>query len=185
MIRLGGCPGWSESSMGAHVILLVLSCGGSFYVTSVIQFKSTYNAIQLLAQNFSGREYVTWRSIFCNITLNGSSNTHPEKYAPFCYRYLQTEITRDIVNPSNPHVLHAKTQISLLGVLWVSKDLWTALTRINMVAWVIVVHTCHFCRFCRVPFKCQVVIYTESTILKNKEYFVYVMLCFQILSELV
>ena len=30
LIRLGGCPGWSESSLGAHVILLVLSCGGSY-----------------------------------------------------------------------------------------------------------------------------------------------------------
>ena len=29
-IRLGRCPGWSESSLGAQVILLVLSCGGSF-----------------------------------------------------------------------------------------------------------------------------------------------------------
>ena len=29
LIRLGGCPGWSESSLGAHVILLVLSLGGS------------------------------------------------------------------------------------------------------------------------------------------------------------
>ena len=29
-IRLGGCPGWSESSLGAHAILLVLSRGGSF-----------------------------------------------------------------------------------------------------------------------------------------------------------
>ena len=28
-IRLGGCPGWSESSLGAHAILLVLSWGGS------------------------------------------------------------------------------------------------------------------------------------------------------------
>ena len=25
----GGCPGWSESSLGAHAILLVLSCAGS------------------------------------------------------------------------------------------------------------------------------------------------------------
>ena len=29
LIRLGGCPGWSESSLGTHVILLVLSWGGS------------------------------------------------------------------------------------------------------------------------------------------------------------
>ena len=30
LIRLGGCPGWSESLLSAKVILLVLSCGGSF-----------------------------------------------------------------------------------------------------------------------------------------------------------
>ena len=30
LIRLGGCPGWSESSLGAQVSLLVLSRGGSF-----------------------------------------------------------------------------------------------------------------------------------------------------------
>ena len=29
LIRLGGCPGWSESSLGAHVSMLVLSRGGS------------------------------------------------------------------------------------------------------------------------------------------------------------
>ena len=30
--RLGGCPGCSESSLGAHAILLVLSWGGSFFI---------------------------------------------------------------------------------------------------------------------------------------------------------
>ena len=30
LIRLGGCAGWSESSLGAHANVLVLSCGGSF-----------------------------------------------------------------------------------------------------------------------------------------------------------
>ena len=30
LIRLGWCPGWSESSLGAYVVLLVLSWGGSF-----------------------------------------------------------------------------------------------------------------------------------------------------------
>ena len=29
LIRLGGCPGWSESLLGAHAIMLVLSRGGS------------------------------------------------------------------------------------------------------------------------------------------------------------
>ena len=28
LIRLGGCPGWSESSLGVQIILLVLSCSG-------------------------------------------------------------------------------------------------------------------------------------------------------------
>ena len=32
LIRLGGCPGWSESSLGAQVILLVLSCAGSYLI---------------------------------------------------------------------------------------------------------------------------------------------------------
>ena len=32
LIRLGGRPGWSESLLGAHAILLVLSCGGSCVV---------------------------------------------------------------------------------------------------------------------------------------------------------
>ena len=39
MTRLGRCPGWSASSLGAHVILLVLSCGGSSDKT---RFGSTY-----------------------------------------------------------------------------------------------------------------------------------------------
>ena len=30
LIRLGECPGWSESSLSAYAILLVLSWGGSF-----------------------------------------------------------------------------------------------------------------------------------------------------------
>ena len=32
LFRLGGCPGWSEFSLGAQVSLLVLSCGGCFSV---------------------------------------------------------------------------------------------------------------------------------------------------------
>ena len=39
LIRLGRCTGWSESSLGAHVILLVLSCGGSFCIQTYIELK--------------------------------------------------------------------------------------------------------------------------------------------------
>ena len=31
LIRLGRCPGWSESSLSTHAVLLVLSCCGSYY----------------------------------------------------------------------------------------------------------------------------------------------------------
>ena len=34
LIRLGGCPGWSESLMSVHDIYLVLSCGGSGCITT-------------------------------------------------------------------------------------------------------------------------------------------------------
>ena len=34
LIRLGGCPGWSEFSLGAQTILLVLSLGGWYYICS-------------------------------------------------------------------------------------------------------------------------------------------------------
>ena len=30
LIGLGGCPGWSEDSLGTHAILLILSCSGSY-----------------------------------------------------------------------------------------------------------------------------------------------------------
>ena len=37
LIRLGGCPGYSESSMGTQVILLFLSCSGSVvYSTRIL-----------------------------------------------------------------------------------------------------------------------------------------------------
>ena len=39
LIWLGGCPGWSESSLGADVILLVLSQGSSFQKASLISMK--------------------------------------------------------------------------------------------------------------------------------------------------
>ena len=35
LIRPGECPGWYESSLGTQVILLVLSCCGSYHATMV------------------------------------------------------------------------------------------------------------------------------------------------------
>ena len=38
LIRLGRCPGWYESSLGALVILLVISCGGSFSIVNAFKY---------------------------------------------------------------------------------------------------------------------------------------------------
>ena len=35
-LRLGGCPGWSESSLATQTILLVLSWGGSFIIYALM-----------------------------------------------------------------------------------------------------------------------------------------------------
>ena len=53
LIRLGGCAGWSESSLGANVILLVLSWGGSFY------FVSFASAILI---SVISRRFISWKS---------------------------------------------------------------------------------------------------------------------------
>ena len=48
LIRLGGCPGWSVSSLGAHVCLLILSWGGSY-----IWMIKTLNVFDLGVPNYS------------------------------------------------------------------------------------------------------------------------------------
>ena len=42
LIRLGRCPGWPESPLGAHAILLVLSWGGSFLAHALASKKQLY-----------------------------------------------------------------------------------------------------------------------------------------------
>ena len=49
-IRLGGCPGWSESSLGAHAILLVLSWGGPFIVSAI---KDDYSSTEMYNKDFN------------------------------------------------------------------------------------------------------------------------------------
>ena len=48
LIRLGGCPGWSESSLGEHTILLVLSCAGSFCMGMCAQRRLRSAGIRLV-----------------------------------------------------------------------------------------------------------------------------------------
>ena len=56
LIRLGGCPGWSESSLGAHAIVLVLLWGGSifnFAVTKFLGFQKMVESQQVLTWNLN------------------------------------------------------------------------------------------------------------------------------------
>ena len=64
--RLGGCPGWSESSLDAEVILLVLSCVGSFtfsspfYTISYTNTRSLDKIVTCIIWTASS-EFVTYR----------------------------------------------------------------------------------------------------------------------------
>ena len=50
---LAGCPGWSESSLGAHSILLALSWGDSSCFHHQIQCLSLYNSLDVFSLTFS------------------------------------------------------------------------------------------------------------------------------------
>ena len=63
LIRLGGCPGWSESSLGAHAIFLVLSWGGSNDKNKTFYIRNKKCHIDL---KFSDRQgwanFVDWKN---------------------------------------------------------------------------------------------------------------------------
>ena len=63
LIRLGGCPGWSESSLGAHAILLVLSWGGSF-LPSLITLWSGLRLEDSGLKLLHTKLISAWRSVF-------------------------------------------------------------------------------------------------------------------------
>ena len=48
LIRLGECPGWSESLQGAHVILLVLPCSISYFQATKNSFSFENVIIQTI-----------------------------------------------------------------------------------------------------------------------------------------
>ena len=54
-----GCPGWSESSLGAHAILLVLSRCGSYYkVTLRFAYQSGLRFVQKVKIIFKFRDFL-------------------------------------------------------------------------------------------------------------------------------
>ena len=63
LVRLGGCPGWSESSVGACATLLVLSCCGSFGFCTVIN-NDEKNVDHYIAHYFLFLEFAPHCSIY-------------------------------------------------------------------------------------------------------------------------
>ena len=68
LIRLGRCTGWSESSLGAQVILLVLSWGGSYILTTSSSAK--HSVLELLEVFLYKYGYAPWTFIDLSSQLN-------------------------------------------------------------------------------------------------------------------
>ena len=89
LIRLGRCPGWSESSLGAHATLLVLSWGGSICNKSVCVFAwpaSIDTRLLFLIQNLNitpGWLNLIQCYVFYNIIWRRQSKTVVEN---FCFK---------------------------------------------------------------------------------------------------
>ena len=76
LIRLGGLSGLSESSLGAHVILQVLSCPGSFinlfFPYSSLRMSSKYDSksVHMCAIDIDFSQYFLRHYIACSLRLS-------------------------------------------------------------------------------------------------------------------
>ena len=147
LIRLGRWPGWSKSSLGAHVILLVLSWGGSI-IFSISRHGAPNHRNSTNGPGLLG------------VSVNSKSHAG-----------LSQKTDQEIIEP--PHdktnkmtVRPAKTQISLgIRPVWSESSLcaqWVAKEpsfphadsedsdqtgRMPRLIWVFAVRTCHFVGF--------------------------------------
>ena len=116
LIRLGGCPAWSESSLGHTLILLVLSYSGS----GCVEWFCTSSLVD-------DPNYVQTDDLFSMGSISFHSTLHCS-----CQWSGSVEMNRLMTKPTKWHVRPAKTQISLgirpvwsessLCIQWVAKD---------------------------------------------------------------
>ena len=69
LIRLGGCPSWSESSLSAQVILLVLSWVGSNWFLATWIYKEVFEPCEWLALEIDKLQGVLIRFLVNDWTL--------------------------------------------------------------------------------------------------------------------
>ena len=80
LIRLGGCPGWSESSLGAQVILLVLSC------TEIISWFISWK----LCGQVGDRTQDPW--ICCQLHYRAQQNTVTQPHKKTTFKQFQIKL---------------------------------------------------------------------------------------------
>ena len=90
LIRLGGCPDWSESSLGAHAILLVLSWGGSYNgmtiqvpncIPIVISDFSFYNPMTITLMKYSYLSFIALFHLYSAVRKTRQSAALPELWS--------------------------------------------------------------------------------------------------------
>ena len=135
LIRLDGCPGWSESSLGAHAILLV--CHEAAHIVS-----QPHNEETKTAKSFMNKENIT-----CKTTRNNPTGLckqcAPRSDCSFQCRPLRSSLiriylhclsfrplyfgrimSRDMTKPTKWLVRPVKTQISLgIRPVWFESSL--------------------------------------------------------------
>ena len=102
LIRLGGCPGWSASSLGAHVILLVLSCGGLDVKRSHYRVLHTYYKERDLTKIHACTEKSEQSSLIHKV--ESRTNT----FQMNCNRAIVTENIYWQINPWNDILLRLR-----------------------------------------------------------------------------
>ena len=82
LIRLSGRPGWSESSLGANVILLVLSRGGSYEQEEASDKEQHLCPSWIAAHAHLKDKYITLRSLFSWVRSNTKLTFPTVEYFP-------------------------------------------------------------------------------------------------------
>ena len=106
-IRLGACPGWSESSLDAHTILLVLSWGGSHnkntqngdFPSAMFSLRAAFTnfAIWIFFLEFSRLEYYHNDVLYhlFNFGTEKFTSQNLEVFKHTCNIYLDTTLQNE------------------------------------------------------------------------------------------
>ena len=86
LISLGGCPGWSESSLGAQIILLVLSWSSSFSLSNCSRSSASNVTVDVCHEKVTFHNVFTFQTqkkkysrLYCSkVTFPKLQGPHPE-----------------------------------------------------------------------------------------------------------